>query len=206
MSLRDRPWYPVLYMFVVTAFFSTILIGFSRLTRDRVEVNQQVAFERAVLQVLPLDLPDKISPPEVHRLFVERIAAPTAESGGAYLLMQDGKPAAFALPVQGQGFWDMIRGVVGIGADRQTITGISFYEQNETPGLGAEIVQPPFRSQFPGKSIARTGKPLRILPVGTRLGPSDVHAVTGATQTSTRLERFLEEALTRWRAEEERSE
>ena len=118
--------------------------------------------------------------------------------------MQDGKPAAYALPIEGKGFWDTIRGVVGIAADRKTLTGISFYEQNETPGLGAEITQPKFRSQFPGKQISQTGKPLRILPVGSQLGPSDVHAVTGATQTSTRLEKFLDEALARWRAENER--
>ena len=203
MNLRERPWYPILYMFVVTAFFSAVLIGLSRFTRDRVEANQRVALERAVLEALPLDLPKRIPSAEVHRLFVERVTEPTTESMGAYVLMQDGRPQAFALPVEGQGFWDMIRGVVGIAADRTTITGISFYEQNETPGLGAEITQPPFRNQFPGKTIAPEGKPLRILPAGSRLGPSDVHAVTGATQTCTRLEKFLDEALTRWRTEQE---
>ncbi len=204
MSLRERPWYPVLYMFVITAFFSAILIGLSRFTQERVEANQRVAFERAVLQALPLDLPEKVSAAEVHRLFVKKIRVPAEGSGGAYVLTRDGKTAGYALPVEGQGFWDIIKGVVGIAPDRETLTGISFYEQNETPGLGAEITQPKFRSQFPGKQIAQTGKPLRILPVGSRLGPSDVHAVTGATQTSTRLEKFLDEALARWRAEKER--
>jgi len=206
MSLREKPWYPVLYMFVVTAFFSTILIGLSRFTRERVEANQLVAFERAVLEALPLDLPPKVSSGEVHRIFQERVRAPGPGSDGAYTLMREGRVAAYALPVEGQGFWDVIKGVVGIEPDRKTLTGISFYEQNETPGLGAEITQPPFRSQFPGKRIAQTGTPLQILPVGSALGPSDVHAVTGATQTSTRLEKFLDEALARWRAEAERDE
>lgn len=200
MNLRGKGWYPVLYMFAVTAAFSAVLIGLSRFTRDRVVANQRNAFERAVLEALPLDLARRTSPAEVHRLFTEMVAEPTEESGGAYLLMVDGEPRAFALPVEGRGFWDMIRGVVGIGPDRITITGISFYEQNETPGLGAEIVQPAFRSQFPGKRISPEGKALRILSVGSSLGPSDVHAVTGATQTSNRLERILEEALARWRA------
>jgi len=204
MSWRDRPWYPVLYMFAITAFFSAILIGLSRFTQERVEANQQVAFERAVLEALPLDLPPKISSGQVHRIFQERVRAPAHGTGGAYTLMQDGKVAGYALPVQGQGFWDMIKGVVGIAPDRTTLTGISFYEQNETPGLGAEIAQPPFRSQFPGKRIAETGRPLSILPVGAKLGPSDVHAVTGATQTSTRLGAFLDPALSRWRSEKER--
>jgi hypothetical protein len=39
------------------------------------------------------------------------------------------------------------------------------------------------------------------------LGVSDVHAVTGATQTSTRLEKILNDALKKWRAElDEKSE
>jgi len=61
----------------------------------------------------------------------------------------------------------------------------------------------PFRSQFPGRQIAQSGKPMNILPAGSPLGPGDVHAVTGATQTSTRLQKFLNEALERWRAEQE---
>jgi major membrane immunogen (membrane-anchored lipoprotein) len=35
---------------------------------------------------------------------------------------------------------------------------------------------------------------------GDALGPSDVHAVTGATQTSVRLEKILNDALKKWRA------
>ncbi len=200
MKLRAKAWYPVLYMFAVTAVFSAVLISLSRFTRGRVEANQRIAFERAVLEALPLDLARRTSPAEVHRIFTEMVAEPTGESGGAYILMVDGEPAAYALPVEGRGFWDMIRGVVGIDTDLVTITGISFHEQNETPGLGAEIAQPAFLSQFPGRRIAPQGKALRIVPVGSSLGPGDVHAVTGATQTSTRLEKILEDALARWRA------
>jgi len=36
-------------------------------------------------------------------------------------------------------------------------------------GLGAEIAQPKFRSQFPGKRMAAGERPLRILPVGSTL-------------------------------------
>ena len=47
--MKDRPFFAVIYMFAVTAFFSAVLIGFARLTRDRVDANQQLAFEKAVL-------------------------------------------------------------------------------------------------------------------------------------------------------------
>ena len=200
MSLREKPWYPVIYMFVVTAFFSSILIGLCRFTQDRVDANQRLAFEKAILESLPLDLPPKASSLELHRIFVDRVRTPDPQSGGAYLWLKDGSVEGYALPIEGQGFWDTIKGVIGIAADRTTLTGISFYEQAETPGLGAEITQPPFRSQFPGRKIAVGEKPVKILPVGSKLGPSDVHAVTGATQTSTRLEKIIDEALAGWRA------
>jgi Na+-transporting NADH:ubiquinone oxidoreductase subunit C len=84
--------------------------------------------------------------------------------------------------------------------DRRTITGIAFYEQNETPGLGAQITTITFTSQFRDKILAQGDKPLNIRPPGAPLGESDVHAVTGATQTSTRLEKILNDSLTQWYA------
>ena len=197
--MRKKPWFPILYMFVITAFFSSILIGLSRFTRERVEANQRLIFEQAVITALPLELSPDLSSLEVHKFFVERIEPPTAESAGAYRFLVEGAVAGYALPVSGQGFWDEIKGVIGIAPDKRTITGVAFYEQKETPGLGAEIAKLPFRGQFVGKRIAREGKPFAIRPVGSSLDDHEVHAVTGATQTSTRLEKFLVEALTRWR-------
>ena len=198
--MRQKPWYPVLYMFVITAFFSSILIGFARFTQDRVEANQRIAMEQAILRSLPLPLPDKISSPEIHQLFVQKIKEPSPDSGGAYLLMEEGRIAAYALPIEGQGFWDKIKGAVGIAADLKTLTGIAFYEQHETPGLGAEIIRPAFRSQFVAKRIAAGDRPVVFRPGGSLLGENEVHAVTGATQTSTRLETIINSDLKRWRA------
>jgi Na+-transporting NADH:ubiquinone oxidoreductase subunit C len=103
--------------------------------------------------------------------------------------------------MSGQGFWAPIQGVIGIAADKQTITGIVFYQQNETPGLGAEITKPAFRSQFKGKKLSPGDKAINIRRPGAELGASDVHAVTGATQTCTRLERIINAALDSWRAQ-----
>ncbi|MDY0357813.1 MAG: FMN-binding protein [Sedimentisphaerales bacterium] len=198
--MREKRWFPILYMFVVTAFFSSIVIGVTSLTRRRVEANATLAFERAVLEVVP-DLFD--APPsnaEVHPRFVELVAEPTASSGGAYTVTKDGRLVAYALPFLGQGFWAPIGGVIGIDADAKTVTGIAFYEQNETPGLGAEITKAPFRSQFKGKVLTDQGAPLGMKRPGAELDDSSVHAITGATQTSTRLEGIISSALTEWRS------
>jgi len=128
------------------------------------------------------------------------VEEPTSDSGGAYIVKQDGQLVAYALPVSGQGFWAPISGIIGIETDKKTVTGIAFYEQNETPGLGAEITKTPFRQQFEGKQLADQGQPLGMKRPGAELDDSSVHAITGATQTSTRLERIINSALTEWQS------
>ena len=125
--MREKWWFPVVYMFVVTAFFSSIVIGFSQFTSARVEANQYFAFEKAVLMVLPGILDTDESRLQLHRKYVERVGEPDEQSGGACTLRETGKIIAYALPITGQGFWAPIKGVIGIKADRQTITGIAFY-------------------------------------------------------------------------------
>ena len=196
--MRKKRWFPVLYMFIVTAFFSSIVIGVSQFTRERVIANQKRSFEQAVLAVLPGMYDAQASDLELHRRFEERIGRPDEFTAGAYTIKEDGQLIAYALPISGQGFWAPIKGVIGIAADKKTITGVVFYEQKETPGLGAQITTSEFRNQFQGKIISMTDKSLNIKRPGDILGQSDVHAVTGATQTSTRLEKIINDGLKTW--------
>lgn len=199
--MKEQRWFPILYMFLVTAFFSSIVIGLTSVTRERVEANEQLAFERAVLEVVPELAVAALSNLEIHQRFTEMVEEPTPLSGGAYLVKRNGRTVAYALPFLGQGFWAPIGGVIGIDTDRRTITGIAFYEQNETPGLGAEITKAPFRHQFKGKVLADEDSPLGMRRPGAELDESSVHAITGATQTSVRVERIINAALTEWQSE-----
>lgn len=198
--MRERRWYPVIYMFLVTAFFSFIVIGFTQLTNERVKANERLAFEKAVLSVLPGLYEKDLGRVELHNLFVRQVHEPDDSSGGAYTLKKERRIVAYALPISGQGFWAPIKGVIGIAADKKKVTGIAFYQQNETPGLGAEINKPAFTNQFKSKVLATEGKPLNMKRPGDMLGNSEVHAVTGATQTSNRLEKIINVELENWRA------
>ncbi|MBN2212338.1 MAG: FMN-binding protein, partial [Sedimentisphaerales bacterium] len=198
--MKDAPWYPVVYMFVITAVFSSVLIGFSRATREHVEANQRLAFEKAVVSVLPINLPANAGNLAIHQAFVSQVETPTNDTGGAYVLRRDGGIVAYALPFEGQGFWAPIKGILGLKDDRRTITGFAIYEQKETPGLGAEINQPKFKNQFPGKKLAKGEPALGIVSPAATPDENEVYAVTGATQTSTRLEKLLNENIAAWRA------
>ena len=63
------------------------------------------------------------------------------------------KVEGYVIPVNGMGLWDAIYGYLAIRTDGNTVIGISWYDQKETPGLGANISEPEWQSQFPGKHI-----------------------------------------------------
>ncbi len=202
--MREKRWFAPLYMFIVTAAFSSVVIGFARRTEQLVEANSRLALEKAVLQVLPSLYNEAAGRLELHRTFVEQVSTPNDETGGAYFFKKDGQIEAYAVPFSGRGFWATISGVIGVKADKKTVTGIAFYQQTETPGLGAEITKPAFKNQFPGRILAERGNPLKMKRPGETLGKNEYHAVTGATQTSTRLEKIINDALSQWRQELEK--
>lgn len=197
-KLRSHIGFPVVYMFVVMLFFASVVVGFARFTAERVAANRQILFERAVLIALGFDVGRDTPPQEIHRLFQSRVDAPTEGSAGAYILEDGDGVAAYALPVAGQGFWDEIKGVVGIQSDGRTLIGVAFYEQKETPGLGAEIVKPYFLKRFKGLPLETNSNPIGLVSVGMERRENEVYAITGATQTCTRLEKILNEALAAW--------
>ncbi len=198
--MKNKRWFPIVYMFVVTACFSAVIIGFAQVTEQRVKANEAIAFEVAVLKVLPgLYEPSAVTV-ELHQRFVEQVQQPSVDSAGAYTLERNGQIAAYALPFSGQGFWAEIKGIIGIKADKKTITNMIIYGQRETPGLGAEVAQSKFCDQFIDLTMTASEKPVVFRRPGEPLNPGEVHAVTGATQTSIRLEKIINDALNQWQS------
>lgn len=62
-------------------------------------------------------------------------------------------PYGYVIPVNGYGLWDAIYGYLGLKANGDTILGMTWYDQKETPGLGGEISLPEWQEQFIGKVI-----------------------------------------------------
>ena len=90
----------------------------------------------------------------------------------------------------GPGLWGRITAAIGLDAEGR-ITGMTFTEQNETPGLGARIAEPWFGEQVRGKS-----GPFRLVPEGTRsTAPDELDGITGATITSTAVRDILNAVL-----------
>ena len=108
------------------------------------------------------------------------------------------------IPLRGQGLWGAIWGYVALNCDRNTIYGINFGNEGETPGLGAEIVTENFRSRFFGKHIKDAEGNLRsvaVLKVGKKApeGQEQVDAWAGATITSTGVNDMLYNCLNQYK-------
>lgn len=96
---------------------------------------------------------------------------------------QKAKPIGYVIPVNGFGLWDAVYGYLAVKPDANTVMGISWYDQKETPGLGANISEPSWQSQFPGKVIfqeSASGKTdLATAPVGIIVVKGKVNEVLG---------------------------
>ena len=105
-----------------------------------------------------------------------------------YLVRNDaGQVDTVVLPVVGSGLWDLMFGYVGLEADLNTIKSVIYSDHKETPGLGAEILNPKWKKLWPGKKIYNDNNQPVIKLVKGGAKKDDVHgvdALSGATLTS----------------------
>ena len=107
-----------------------------------------------------------------------------------YLVWEDGTLDRVVLPIRGAGMWSMMYGYIALESDFNTIAGVMFYEQNETPGLGDQIAKPHWQDKWAGKKLYEdTGEVLFHVAEGpVAAGASgayyQVDALTGATVTA----------------------
>jgi Na+-transporting NADH:ubiquinone oxidoreductase subunit C len=181
--------YPVLFMFIVTTFFISIVTGVYLLTKENDELNQQLFLQRAVLYAAGIEVPDSTG--AIQSTYRDSIIQHSDhDSEGAVIAVRYYEvtgSGSYVLPIGGPGLWGQIEGVAGLNSDLDRLTGVDFTVQNETPGLGGRIVELWFREQFRGK----TG-PLSRVPERTEgEGANQFDAITGATITSTAVEDML---------------
>ena len=70
-----------------------------------------------------------------------------------YLIEKQGKLQTLILPVHGYGLWSTLYGFLALDGNLETVAGLGFYEQKETPGLGGEVDNPVWKAKWPGKEV-----------------------------------------------------
>jgi len=107
---------------------------------------------------------------------------------------QVGEIKVYVLPMRGAGLWGPIWGYLAVEADGSTVYGSEFGHASETPGLGAEIVEPAFRSQFSGKKLIKENefRSIAVVKPGQRVVSRDyVDGISGGTITSKGVDAML---------------
>ncbi|HCE2580188.1 TPA: Na(+)-translocating NADH-quinone reductase subunit C [Vibrio parahaemolyticus] len=109
-----------------------------------------------------------------------------ANTGIVYLVKNGDDVSKVIIPVHGNGLWSMMYAFVAVETDGNTVSGITYYEQGETPGLGGEVENPSWRAQWVGKKLFdENHKPaIKVVkgdaPAGSEHG---VDGLSGATLT-----------------------
>ena len=87
----------------------------------------------------------------------------------------------------------MMRGYLAVKPDFQTVEGLVFYDQAETPGLGGEVKSQRFKDAWPGKKLYAESGDVQIRMI--KNAPKDDHsidALSGATITSNGVTNAME--------------
>lgn len=120
-----------------------------------------------------------------------------AKLAKVYLLKKGDRIETVVLPVHGYGLWSTMYGFVALEGDAETVVGLNFYDQAETPGLGGEVVNPVWRALWKGKKIYdETGSPvIGLIKGGVDLQKAgsefQVDGLAGATLTSNGVTNLL---------------
>lgn len=167
------------------------------------------AFDQRILNVATGEFSDEISPegfddiqsasdPDLSRELTDDPAGIGRQPNfvTAYLLQdENGALDKVVLPLWGYGLWSTLYGFVAIEEDGNEIYGLQFYDHGETPGLGAEVDNPNWKSQWQGKKLTDSTGELRItVAKGTPSADMIDHqidALAGATLTSTGVDNLV---------------
>jgi len=189
--------YTIVYATIVVIIVAVLLALVSQVLSPRQAANVKLDQQKQMLVALNQEL--GADPAALYESLVRDTIDRENAKPGIFRFEVDGA-TKYVLRLHGAGLWGGIGGYIALDEDKNTIFGINFNHESETPGLGALIVEEPFRSQFIGKHI-RDAKgeivSVVVLKKGNQAenGEEQVDAVSGATITSTGVSDMLKENL-----------
>lgn len=115
-----------------------------------------------------------------------------------YLVKNGEEIRQVVLPVRGKGLWSTMYAYVAVSGDLTTISGVSFYEHGETPGLGGEVENPRWQGDWRGKKIydEQGGFSLKFAKgeaaTAEPAGLYEIDGLSGATLTTKGVDNLME--------------
>ncbi|SDB57114.1 Na+-transporting NADH:ubiquinone oxidoreductase subunit C [Desulfonatronum thiosulfatophilum] len=204
---KDSITYVLGFMLVITVFFGTGVSLVHHGTKDMLARNEQLHRNRTIAQAFNLDVPgrDAEAFAQAVQEHVREFSLRTPDRTWAVferVTEHDDESRDIGFIFQGRGVWDIIRGVIVLNPDLNTVLNLRIMEQAETPGLGGRIEEEGFLAQFQGLRIDWERQPDRRVILATGMDPDAegrVDAITGATGTSRALIEMLNNELHEFR-------
>jgi electron transport complex protein RnfG len=171
------------------------IIGIYELTLPTITENKARELREAVFKVLPGV--SQMQPLVFRDGTLVAIAEPSADEPVVYGgYDREGMFVGYAMPGAGPGFQDTIGLLYGYDAVGRQVLGMEVLESRETPGLGDKIYKDlDFVGDFNGLSVDPT---IVAVKKGTKTGPNEVDAITGATISSKAVVRIINETHAAW--------
>ena len=116
--------------------------------------------------------------------------------GGVFYVIKDGKVEQVVLPIEGVGMWGTMYGLLALDRDGNTVRGLTYYDQKETPGLGGEVSNPKWQALWTGRKVYDEKWTPQIVVIKGQAGPPDkdphrIDGLSGATITSNGVSRLM---------------
>jgi Na+-transporting NADH:ubiquinone oxidoreductase subunit C len=205
----DSTRYTVLFATAVSIVCALLVAAAAVGLRERQEVNAQLYKQKNVLLAASLVKPGQnISAAEVQKIFDHRIIVRAVELRTGQLVPADKfdvkgydqrkarSDPALSRPAPHNDA--QVYGFLALDRDGNTVRGLTFYEQKETPGLGGEISNPKWQALWVGRKAYDANWAPQLAVIKGQAGPPDrdphrVDGLSGATITSngiTRVVRF----------------
>jgi len=198
--------YTICFAAILGTVCALLLTGVAEFTEETRERNKVAEKNRNIFTALNIEYDKKASSEELVKIFENNIV--TEEIVGEEV---DGKKdittmykhveadiiKGVAIAFDGSGLWGPIEGILALEKDKRTIKGITFYQQEETPGIGGDIAMKYFRDRFVGKKIVDSeGKPGIVIKAGlTDPGQNEIDGISGATMTVDKVNDMLNEFI-----------
>lgn len=193
--MRKSFIFPILFMVLITAFFTAILAFLNYSTTDVIAFNQETELRRTLLYVFNIETPSQESK-VVEEVFNKYISEEAINGKKVYIAKEDGNIIGYAFPISGTGLWGTVEGFAAISEDFSKLLGIDFVSHSETPGLGGRISEDWFKEQFRGLKLTEENGGNYI--IYKPLPGGNVDAIAGATLTSKSVSNFMNQDIYRF--------
>ncbi len=217
--MRRSNLYTFFFITVVTIICAGLLSTAAYLLKEKQQVNVEVDMKKNILKAVKLIGNEKISQQEILDSYNNNIEGYVVNNLGEIIELPEGisvedidpekedtKPeneriypvyvkrsgseiSAYCIPIIGKGLWSTMYGYLALEPNLNTILGITFYKQGETPGLGSEVESEGFQNKFVGKEIWKNDdlvsiKILKLEPASDSPNiKHEIAGISGATKT-----------------------